>query len=117
MEGESFDDSDADKDYEEEKDNSSSSSSSSSSEDTSDDENHTITAIKAPKKGKEVRVYMDPPVEKAEGDTDKDSGGQTFSIFIFIFFYFFSVCHAIFGHIHADIFIGCSSTSTVNINK
>ena len=76
MEGESFDDSDADKDYEEEKDN----SSSSSSEDTSDDENHTITAIKAPKKGKEVRVYMDPPVEKAEGDTDKDSGGQTFSI-------------------------------------
>jgi hypothetical protein len=113
LEGESFDDSDADKDYEEEKDN----SSSSSSEDTSDDENHTITAIKAPKKGKEVRVYMDPPVEKAEGDTDKDSGGQTFSIFIFIFFIFFSVCHAIFGHIHADIFIGCSSTSTVNINK
>ena len=88
MEGESFDDSDADKDYEEEKDNSSSSSSS-SSEDTSDDENHTITAIKAPKKGKEVRVYMDPPVEKAEGDTDKDSGGQTFSIFFFIFFIFF----------------------------
>ncbi len=78
MEGESFDDSDADKDYEEEKDNS-------SSEDTSDDENHTITAIKAPKKGKEVRVYMDPPVEKAEGDTDKDSGGQTFGIFILIF--------------------------------
>jgi len=113
LEGESFDDSDADKDYEEEKDN----SSSSSSEDTSDDENHTITAIKAPKKGKEVRVYMDPPVEKAEGDTDKDSGGQTFSIFIFIFFIFFSVCHAIFEHIHADIFIGCSSTSTVNINK
>jgi len=32
---------------------------------------------------------MDPPVEKAEGDTDKDSGGQTFSIFIFIFFIFF----------------------------
>ena len=87
MEGESFDDSDADKDYEEEKDNSSSSSS--SSEDTSDDENHTITAIKAPKKGKEVRVYMDPPVEKAEGDTDKDSGGQTFSIFILIFLIFF----------------------------
>jgi len=75
LEGESFDDSDADKDYEVEKD---ASSSSSSPADTSDDENHVITAIKASKKREEVRVYMDPPVEKADGDSDKDSGGQTF---------------------------------------
>ena len=72
LEGKSFDDSDADKDYEVEKD------ASSSPVDTSDDENHVITAIKAPKKREEVRVYMDPPVEKADGDSDKDSGGQTF---------------------------------------
>jgi hypothetical protein len=78
----SIDDSDADKDYVEEKDDSSSSScssSSSSSEDSSDDkDDDTVTTIRAPKKGGEVRVYMNPPQEKANGDTDVDKGGQTF---------------------------------------
>lgn len=95
MEEDSFDDSDADKDYEVEKE----SSSSSSPEDTGDEEERRDEeerldkgngdeeerldkekekekerkALKLPKKPTEVRVYMNPPVEKADGDTDKDS--------------------------------------------
>ena len=74
---ESFDDSDADKDYVEEKDDDSSSS---SSEDHSNNEEEgRVPTIRVPKKGAEIRVYMDPPLERADGDTDKDKGGQTLS--------------------------------------
>jgi hypothetical protein len=31
-------------------------------------------AFKLAKKNEEVRVYIDPPEEKADGDTDRDSG-------------------------------------------
>jgi len=33
-----------------------------------------IRAGKLPSAEPEVKVYMDPPVERPDGDTDKDSG-------------------------------------------
>ncbi len=67
MEEASIDDSDADKDYiDEEGDD--------SSDESSGDEKKVARAFKAAKKQPEILVYMEPPVEKADGDTDRDSG-------------------------------------------
>lgn len=67
MEDSDVDDSDVDKDYVQE-------DGDSSDDEGSDSEN--LAIFKAPKKQPEIRVYMEPPVEKADGDTDRDSGKQ-----------------------------------------
>jgi hypothetical protein len=69
-EQEAMDDSDADPDYNANS-NSSSNSSSSSDEDLAVEETE---VNRKEKKRPEIRVYMQPPVEKAGCGTDRDSG-------------------------------------------
>lgn len=85
---EDIDDSDADPDY---ANNSGNSSSSSGSEDDVVDE---AIVNRKEKKKAEVRVYMHPPAEKADGGTDKDSGLKYF--FIIICFQFFKNVQKVF---------------------
>jgi hypothetical protein len=73
-EQEAMDDSDADPDYDA---NSNSSSSSSSNSNSSSDEDAAVEETEVnrrEKKRPEIRVYMQPPVEKAGCGTDRDSG-------------------------------------------
>ena len=73
-EQEAMDDSDADPDYDA---NSNSSSSSSSNSSSSSDEDAAVEETEVnrrEKKRPEIRVYMQPPVEKAGCGTDRDSG-------------------------------------------
>jgi hypothetical protein len=73
-EQEAMDDSDADPDYDA---NSNSSSSSSSNSSNSSDEDAAVEETEVnrrEKKRPEIRVYMQPPVEKAGCGTDRDSG-------------------------------------------
>jgi hypothetical protein len=73
-EQEAMDDSDADPDYTA---NCNSSSNSSNSSSRSSDEDATVEETEVNRKEKkrpEIRVYMQPPVEKAGCGTDRDSG-------------------------------------------
>ena len=72
-EQEAMDDSDADPDY---TDNSNSNSSSSNSSSSSDEDAavEETEVNRREKKRPEIRVYMQPPVEKAGCGTDRDSG-------------------------------------------
>jgi hypothetical protein len=50
--------------------------------------------FKAARKPEEILVFLDPPEEKAEGDTDRDSGifvqnDQAFLSIIFYYLHFF----------------------------
>ena len=72
-EQEAMDDSDADPDYTANSNSSSSSSNSSSSSDEDAAVEETEVNRKE-KKRPEIRVYMQPPVEKAGCGTDRDSG-------------------------------------------
>jgi hypothetical protein len=77
-EQEAMDDSDADPDYDGNSNSSSSSSSSNSSNSSSSsDEDAAVEETEVnrrEKKRPEIRVYMQPPVEKAGCGTDRDSG-------------------------------------------
>jgi hypothetical protein len=72
-EQEAMDDSDADPDYTANSNSSSSSSNSSSSSDE-DAAVEETEVNRREKKRPEIRVYMQPPVEKAGCGTDRDSG-------------------------------------------
>jgi hypothetical protein len=72
-EQEAMDDSDADPDYTSNSNSSSSSSNSSSSSDE-DAAVEETEVNRREKKRPEIRVYMQPPVEKAGCGTDRDSG-------------------------------------------
>ena len=74
-EQEAMDDSDADPDYTANSNSSSSSSSSNSSSSSDEDAAVEETEVnRREKKRPEIRVYMQPPVEKAGCGTDRDSG-------------------------------------------
>lgn len=70
QEMEAFDDSDADPDY------TTGNNSGCSSSDSGDEDDVVEEAVvnKKEKKRPEVRIYMQPPTEKADGGTDRDSG-------------------------------------------
>ena len=91
-EEENFDDSDKDPDFME-------MDARSDSSDSSDDQDMVIRANKRPASVPETRVYMDPPVERGDADTDKDSG--KYSCFYSLFFY-----------IHCTIYTPLSSIFT-----
>ena len=76
-EQEAMDDSDVDPDYTANSNSSSNSSSSNSSSSSSSDEDAAVEETEVNRKEKkrpEIRVYMQPPVEKAGCGTDRDSG-------------------------------------------
>ena len=76
-EQEAMDDSDADPDYDGNSNSNSSSSSNSSNSSSSSDEDLAVEETEVNRKEKkrpEIRVYMQPPVEKAGCGTDRDSG-------------------------------------------
>ena len=87
------DDSDRDPDY---KDREEESSTSSSSDSESEDEGEGVAqkVNRRVRREEEIRVYMNPPQERADGDTDKDSGNffqinQFYVCFCLKFHYFF----------------------------
>jgi hypothetical protein len=72
---EEHDDSDNDPDYEGQQKKSDSESDMFDMEDEEESAPVTLEAVRRKElPAAEVRVYMEPPVERADGDTDKDSG-------------------------------------------